>query len=200
MAEIDYSYIAQLVEKARCGDSNAFAELYAATYKKQYIFAVNYMKDENLAQDAVQETYCTAFSKLDMLKDDKLFISWLNQINFRVCFNMYNKEKQFNSMHVAYDEGIGELENDYQPSPESQVVKIDEKEYILQQIMELPYSESQTIFLHYYRGMTLKDIAYMLEMSKSSVKRYLKSGKKRLESKITGWDNLDKHGLATKTS
>ena len=32
MAELDYNYIAELVEHARTGDSDAFAELYAATY------------------------------------------------------------------------------------------------------------------------------------------------------------------------
>ena len=36
MAELNYDYIAKLVRKTQAGDSDAFAELYAATYKKQY--------------------------------------------------------------------------------------------------------------------------------------------------------------------
>ena len=34
MAALDYNYIAELVVKAQHGDSDAFAELYAATYQK----------------------------------------------------------------------------------------------------------------------------------------------------------------------
>ena len=95
MAEIDYQYIGDLVEQARGGSSDAFAELYAATYKKQYLFACGYLKDEYLAQDALQETYILAFKNLSSLQDTRLFISWLNQINFRVCYDMNIKQKQF---------------------------------------------------------------------------------------------------------
>ena len=80
MAELDYGYISTLVSRARTGDSDAFAELYAATYQKEYRFAFNYLKDEYLAQDALQETYILALKNLYTLRDSKLFISWLNHI------------------------------------------------------------------------------------------------------------------------
>lgn len=38
MDELDYDYLAKLVRRTQAGDSNAFAELYTATYKKQYRF------------------------------------------------------------------------------------------------------------------------------------------------------------------
>lgn len=41
MAELNYDYIAKLVRKTQAGDSDAFAELYAATYKKQYYSLIN---------------------------------------------------------------------------------------------------------------------------------------------------------------
>ena len=37
--ELDYEYLAQLVRETQKGDSDAFAELYTATYQKQYRFA-----------------------------------------------------------------------------------------------------------------------------------------------------------------
>lgn len=37
--ELDYDYLAKLVERTQMGDSDAFAELYTATYQKQYRFA-----------------------------------------------------------------------------------------------------------------------------------------------------------------
>lgn len=37
--ELDYDYIAKLVRKTQEGDSDAFAELYTATYQSQYRFA-----------------------------------------------------------------------------------------------------------------------------------------------------------------
>ena len=64
MSSLDYKYIAQLVLRAQAGDSDAFVELYAVTYQRQYHFAYRYLKDEYLAQDALQETYILALKNL----------------------------------------------------------------------------------------------------------------------------------------
>ena len=185
MAELDYNYIGDLVESARSGDSDAFAELYAATYRHQYLFAYNYLKDEYLAQDALQETYITALKNLSTLKDPKLFVSWLNQINFRICYNLSVKQSRFNAETEAYS---GLEYTDYaapaEYTPESQVVRVDSERYLLQQVMALPFSESQAIFLHYYKNTKIEDIAYLLEISKSTVKRNLASGKKHLAASL----------------
>lgn len=184
MAELDYKYIGSLVELARKGSSDAFAELYAATYQKQYLFSYCYLKDEFLAQDALQETYITALKNLGALNDPKLFVSWLNQINFRVCYNMNTKQKRYNAEMEEYaGEGM-EQHASAAETPEEQVIRVDNSDYIMQQVLALPYTESQVIFLHYYKHMKLEDIAYMLEISRSTVKRYLVSGKKRLAESL----------------
>ena len=54
--ELDYDYLAKLVECTQMGDSDAFAELYTATYQKQYRFAYQYTKDSYLAQDIQFDT------------------------------------------------------------------------------------------------------------------------------------------------
>lgn len=179
MAELDYNYIGKLVDFARKGDSNAFAELYAATYQKQYLFSRSYMKDDFLAQDALQETYITALKNLSSLKDPKLFVSWLNQINFRVCYNMASHQSRINAEGEAFNKAEFDAP-DKAATPEDHAIQIDDNEYLLKQIMALPYSESQVIFLHYFRNKKIEEIAYILEMSKSTVKRYLSSGRKRL--------------------
>lgn len=97
METLDYKYIAKLVSRAQIGDSDAFAELYAATYKRQYLYAYRYLKDEYLAQDALQETYILALKHLADLKDPTWVISWLNQINFRICYNLHRKQMRYNS-------------------------------------------------------------------------------------------------------
>lgn len=72
MTTLDYDYLAKLVVKSRTGDSDAFAELYTATYSKQYRYAYQYVKDPNLAQDIIQEVYILVLRNLDALKDPRL--------------------------------------------------------------------------------------------------------------------------------
>lgn len=103
MSALDYNYIAKLVSQAQTGDSDAFAELYAATFQRQYHFACCYLKDEYLAQDALQETYILALKNLSKLKDPSLVVAWLNQINFRVCYNLHKKQQRYNREMSDYD-------------------------------------------------------------------------------------------------
>ena len=89
--EPDHNYIASLVTLAQHQDSNAFAELYAMTYNKVYNYACHYLKDEYLAQDAVQEVYISVLKNLGKLEDPLLFIAWLNKISFHVCYDICAK-------------------------------------------------------------------------------------------------------------
>ena len=63
-------------------------------------------------------------------------------------------------------------------------MKKDEQEYVINQILALPFSESQAIFLRYYRNMKVGDIARMMDISQSSVKRYLTNGRKMLAQRL----------------
>ena len=190
MSALDYNYVADLVVKAQNSDSDAFAELYAATYQKQYQFAYSYLKDEYLAQDALQETYIIAFKDLSKLKDPLLVLAWLNQINFRVCFKMHQKQKRYSAEIADYENFDGEppvppprdssslFRSGY--NPEDVVVQIDSREYIINQILTLPFTEAQTILLRFYGNLKYDEIAGLMDISRSSVKRYLKSGMNHL--------------------
>lgn len=102
--ELDYDYLAKLVECTQMGDSDAFAELYTATYQKQYRFVYQYTKDSYLAQDILQDVYILVLKNIHTLKNPRLFVSWLHQITFRICFDTTQKMKRrnriFSSIHL----------------------------------------------------------------------------------------------------
>ena len=180
MAELDYDYLAELVVKAQQGSSDAFAELYAATYRKQYKFAYQYVKDAYLAQDILQEVYILVLKNIKKIKNPKLFISWLNQINFRICFDVYQKQKRQvqelnNECTDAMEHSHGEA-----PSPEQQIAIRSEQEDLMEKILTLPTKEAQAIFMKYYHDMSVSEIADSLECGYSTAKRYLASGRTKL--------------------
>ena len=91
--EYQHSYIAELVRKVTKGDSEAFAELYTLTSDKVFAYTNRYLRDEYLAEDAVQEIYILAYKNISKLNDPTLFVAWLNQISFRVCYDIDKKRK-----------------------------------------------------------------------------------------------------------
>ncbi|WP_343209943.1 RNA polymerase sigma factor [Anaerolentibacter hominis] len=183
MAFFDHKYIASLVKLAQCGDSNAFAELYGLTYEKQYTYAYQYLRDPYLAQDALQEVYILALKNLSKLQEPKVFVAWLKQINFRVCYDMSNKSaKQWEvldetAFSVLPDENI---EN----NPREKVIKDYESFTIREALASLPEHERDAITYKYLHNMKLEEIGKQMNCSLSTIKRYLSSGKIHLEKML----------------
>ena len=162
MAKLDYKYISRLVLQAQSGSSDAFAELYAATYQEQYAFAYQYLEDEYLAQDALQQTYIQSFHEIGTLSDAALFLAQLHQIGYKICFDMRRKQNNISS------------------DSESALVSVDGNQYSIKRILNLPFTESQIILMKYGDHMTNREIARLMHISRSSVRRYLNLGRKRL--------------------
>lgn len=186
--ELDYDYIAKLVQKTQNGDSDAFAELYTATYQAQYRFAYQYVKDVYLAQDILQEVYILVLKNIDSLKNPRLFVSWLHQITFRICFNTWKKrrrqEQELNYVSPDGTSNISKALADHAANPENQMLNKDAQLRLMQAVQSLPPQYAQAIIMRYYNNMTIDDIAVAMDYSRSTVKRRIRKGSKLLEEML----------------
>ncbi len=181
MKELNPQYLAGLVIRAGNNDSDAFAELYALTYNKVYNFARHYLRDAHLAQDAMQEVYISALKNLTKLSDPTLFIAWLNRITFNVCYDMSQKTNHVNTSAAPE---ILEFVQDYDPlsNPEAHYQQKDEYARLHIAMDSLPFQEKQVLTMRYYNNMKLEDIADAMDISRSTVKRYIASGQEHLRN------------------
>lgn len=183
MAGLDYDYIATLVRRTKQGDSDAFAELYTATYQQQYRFIYRYFNDVYQAQDILQEVYIIVLKNIKTLKNPRLFVSWLNQINFRVCFDISRKMKKHGEDLMPNDGFSSVLSEDM--GPEDTVLKGLEQTELQSSILSLPPREAQAIIMKYYNNMTIDEISDAMNLSKSTVKRQLANGRKSLKKLLS---------------
>lgn len=180
MKELDIQYIATLVLKAKENNSDAFAALYAMTYNKVYNYARHYLRDDFLAQDAMQEVYILALKNLSKLNDATLFIAWLNRISFNVCFDMSKKLKN-GGVEVTDPELLEIVEDNHSSNPETSYQEKDEHRRLMNALDQLPFLEKQVITMRYFNNMKLEEIADACDISRSSVKRYIASGQQTLQ-------------------
>lgn len=183
MAGLDYDYIATLVRRTKQGDSDAFAELYTATYQQQYRFIYRYFNDVYQAQDILQEVYIIVLKNIKTLKNPRLFVSWLNQINFRVCFDISRKMKKHGEDLMPNDGFSSVLSEDM--GPEDTILKGLEQTELQSSILSLPPREAQAIIMKYYNNMTIDEISDAMNLSKSTVKRQLANGRKSLKKLLS---------------
>ena len=183
MKDPGHGYLADLVVKAQGNDTNAFSELYALTYDKVYNYSRHYLRDSYLAQDAVQEVYILALKKLKNLKDPMLFTAWLNQISFRVCYDICKKR----------DSDYGTIDDDFLNSfrdentssnPEERAQQNGEQSRLKKAIENLPHLQRTIVIMRFFNDMKLEDIADAMDISLSSVKRYIDAAKQTLRSAL----------------
>ncbi|MCR5355822.1 MAG: sigma-70 family RNA polymerase sigma factor [Lachnospiraceae bacterium] len=181
MPDFNHAYIGNLVIQAQSGSGEAFAELYATTFNHIYNYSRHYLRDDYMAQDAVQETYISALKNINNLKDPSLFIAWLNQICFHVCYDMTRKNRP-DTISSELMELI--LDDTPEHNPDENYEDKEEIDAVKRAVQSLPFLEQQVIVMRFYNEMKLEDIAAALSCSRSSIKRYINSGKKLLAKKL----------------
>lgn len=183
--ESNLGYISELVVRTQNGDNNAFAELYTITYSKVYNYARHYMREEFLAQDALQEIYIKALKNINNLRDPSLFIAWLNQISFRVCYDLtkaeHTADTEVNS--ELLEEVVGTSDSD---NPEGTNIKADEIRRLRASMDLLPETDREVIVLRFFRDMKIDDIAKLTGLSRSTVKRKLAQSVETLKRLMEG--------------
>lgn len=83
----------QAIDLAKEGKEEGYQFLYESTYKSKYYLALKYLKDEQAAQDILQDAYIKAFTKLDTLEKPETFPAWLGVIVGNLAKNKLQKKK-----------------------------------------------------------------------------------------------------------
>jgi len=87
----------ELIERARCGDRDAFTVLAAAAIDRLYSIARLILRDADRAEDAVQETLVRCWRDLPTLRDPARFDGWLH----RLLIHAVNDEFRSQRRHSA---------------------------------------------------------------------------------------------------
>lgn len=117
------------------------------------------------AEDAIQDTFCRYLEKKPDFKSDDHEKAWLIRVATNICRDML----RFRSRHPKVS--IDQLSN--------QLAAPAAKE-TLTELMELPSKQKIVIYLHYVNGYSVREIANILAITESAVKKRLQRGREYL--------------------
>jgi RNA polymerase sigma factor (sigma-70 family) len=179
--------IKELVSSAKSGNKKSFDKLYELTHNDVWYNCLSLLKDEENAKDIMQETYITAFLKLDTLKDEEKFCGWLTAIATNKSKNKLKGKVEY---QIDDEVLITEAETDELMLPEEYITKT-EKRKVLLQIMEdtLSFNQYQTVLMFYFDEMSISEIAQGLEISEGTVKSRLNSSRAKMKTAIEDYEN-----------
>jgi len=154
-----------LVDRARRGDRQAFAELVRAAGARLDATARLILRDPDLAQDAVQDTLIRAWSSLPGLRDPATFDHWLHSLVAHACIDLIRKRRrrvveiELTSLHFteAFDDAR----------------HVADRDLLDRALLRLQPEERAVVVLHFYLDLPLPQVARMLGIPGGTAKSRL---------------------------
>ena len=180
--------ISHLVEKIKKGDNKSFEKLYKLTEREVWFTCISFLKNETTAQDIMQETYITAFLKIQSLEKSSQIRSWLNRIAVNKCKN-YLKGKGESQLDDEIFENQA-IVDERISIPEEYISDKAKREIILSIMQEvLSDVQYQTVIMHYFNEMTVDEIAEVFECSRGTVLSRLNYSRTKMKTAIEDYEN-----------
>ena len=139
-----------------------FQEIYKQYGKMVYRFLLSLTRDEDMAEELLQETFYQAFLHIDRFEGRSSLYTWLCQIGKNAWLKECRRSKWFSndsleSLKLSVTE----------PPPDEQLIQKEEVYRVRQAILKLEEPYKNVFILHAYGGVKLKEIAQTYGKSES---------------------------------
>jgi RNA polymerase sigma-70 factor (ECF subfamily) len=160
---------ADLVARAKAGDTEAFGELVRRYQRPVFRIVLRMVKSPDDADDLTQDTFIRAHRGLKTFKEEFDFHPWLYRIAVNQAINFLNKRKR----QAAVDlEDVPERDIKSGPEPESPLQSASRQELLgrLETALDRLPDEQRTVFLlRVQEGLSYEEIAETMETPKGTV-------------------------------
>ena len=163
------------------GKQSAQLEVYNRYYKAMYNTAVRIVKDSAIAEDVMQESFLSAFTKLATFKGEVTFGSWLKRIVINNSIYQYRKQQKKNE--VALDDVIYKVEDN--DGIASDYVFTEQKaQKVLETMKRLKDNYRISLTLHLIEGFDYEEISAIMNMSYANCRTTISRAKESLRQKL----------------
>jgi len=146
--------VRDLVERARDGDRDAFAALVALTSDRMYGVAARILRDDMLAEDALQSAFINVWRQLPTLRDPDRFEAWLRRVLVHACYAEARRRR-------AWATNVRVLPVDGPAAPDSMISVLD-RDVLDRAFRRLRVEQRAVFVLHHHLGLPLAEIAETL--------------------------------------
>ncbi|MFC0391552.1 sigma-70 family RNA polymerase sigma factor [Paenibacillus mendelii] len=136
------------------------------------------LKDLQAAEEAVQDTFITAFRKIEQLREEEQLKSWLTRIAINRCRMRQRTWGWRNLLPFARMEEIPT--DEHHPDTELQVMLEWRNERLSDAVHRLDYIYREVITLYYYNELSIREIATHTATNENTVKARLTRGRLQL--------------------
>ena len=184
-----------LIDRCRRQETGAYEEFcqrFRTTIRR---IALRILKDEATADDAVQETLLNVFRAIGRFRGEARISTWLNRITINVCLeilrrNKKRKEESFEEIQDVLVDSLRHKENPFDLLYRKELAK-----RLQQSLAQVSAKQSQIVRMHDWDGLTIGEIATLLDISEGTVKSRLFYGRHECRRRLNRADSKELRGI-----
>jgi RNA polymerase sigma-70 factor (ECF subfamily) len=148
------SVVRDLVERAQRGDREAFGALVGMISDRMYGLAARILRDNDLAEDALQGALVNAWRQLPSLRDPDRFEGWVRKVLVHACYAEARRRRSWTAnVRVLPVDG---------PAGVDDLVSVDDRDRLDRAFRRLSIEQRAVFVLHHHEGRSLVEIAESL--------------------------------------
>jgi RNA polymerase sigma factor (sigma-70 family) len=189
----------ELLEAWREGDQRAGKELFARHFDSIYRFFRS--KVDDAAEDLTQQTFLGCVKAKDSYRGDASFRTYLYTIaRNRLYTHIRDRQRRDAVVEVGQqsvaDLGLGSGLG----SATAAIAAREEQRLLLQAMRHLPLEMQVALELHYWEGLSVREIAIVIETPEGTIKRRLQRARQRLDELIVELASSDELRRSTQAN
>lgn len=186
-----------LVKRAKSGDYQAF-DLLVLKYQSRLISAAfKFVKDLQISEDIVQDSFIKAFKALESFREDSSFYTWIYRITVNTSKNFLVSKKRKSELLNSdlSEEASYEIEPVETYSPEDLLQATQLKKVITETIDRLGEDTKTALTLRELDGLSYEQIAEVVNCPVGTVRSRIFRGREVIDEAISQYkqDNKTKY-------
>lgn len=172
----------EVIARARNGDTRAFEQLVRTHQGIALRVAYLVVRDHAEAEDVTQDAFVKAYRSLDGFRPESPFRPWLLRIVRNEALNRVRSTKRRENLTLqAINDPVS---GDAAPSPEAEVMSVDEREGLLAIVEDLPQRYRNVIVHRFLLDLSERETSEILGLPVGTVKSRCSRALERLRRSL----------------
>lgn len=176
------------VKKAQSGDQDALEYLFKKYHNLAFYIALKICHCDADAEDIVQESFIEIHRSIHNLKEPKFFKAWLNKVVFSKSTKLFRQNKDVVLSDQDYLMMTQNQEDRRYLLPLAEMNFQSDRDVLLHFLDQLPEKLRVSLYLMYFEQMSVKEIAFALEIPEGTVKSRVSTAKSELKTMIRRYE------------
>ena len=186
------------IQAAKNGDQAAFGHLVETYQKRVYALTVRMCPTRELAEEAAQEAFLSAWQGLPFFRGDSAFSTWLYRLASNACVDLLRKEGRHQGPSLD-DETVTADVADPSPTPEKAAEQRELRAQIEAGLRSLSPEHREVLVLREIQQLSYDEIADTLSLDLGTVKSRINRGRRQLRDFLIKQGNFSPPAASKKT-